>query len=116
MAKFLLSAVFLFCAISAKAVQFKVVCCDGTVHYCQGLSLKGYADFGGASLGDVNEYKDLIGKLECKDHASCYKSVEEMKSSNVIVMSSEDISQWDFFLRRSAHTAKSSNPNKEGKA
>lgn len=99
MKKILFSVVLLFCAASAKAVQFKVVCCDGTIHYCQGISLKAYYE-NGASLEEVNEYEKLIGQNECKLHGNCYKSVEELNSSGTITLSAEDISRWDFFLQR----------------
>lgn len=71
-------AAFLLNAGAASAAQFKVTCCDGTVVYCQGLSLQAYYSYTG-SLGDVGEYILHIGNTECKNHGGCATKVEELK-------------------------------------
>ena len=64
-------------------VQYKVVCCDGTVHYTHGISMNRYWE-NGASRTQLDEYRDYIGASVCKGRGTChgkqqFQSVSEVK-------------------------------------
>lgn len=70
-------------------VQYKVVCCDGTVHYTHGVSMESYWS-SGASITQLEEYHDIIGASVCKGRGTChgkqqFQSVSEVKPNGNIV-------------------------------
>lgn len=82
MRKFIFAAAFLLetGTGTASATQFRVVCCDGTVHYIQGIGLTAYFK-SHRDWEEVMLYADFIVQKECENNGNCYKSVEELPSN-----------------------------------
>lgn len=80
MKKIFLMAGFLLSSLSASAVQFRIVCCDGSVKYVQGLSFQGLLQQG-ADPTEIEDYKAILAEDVCPN--SCYATVDEMKSTSL---------------------------------
>lgn len=76
-------------------VQYKVVCCDGTVHYTHGVS-KDVLWSVGFYPTEIDEYRDTIGKKVCEGHGSCngtlnYQYVGEVTPTDLALKSIPDV-------------------------
>lgn len=90
MKKIFFLATFLLSAGSASATQMKVVCCDGSEHYFQGVSLKAYMQFW-VDATELKKYAEELGKLECKECCDgCYKSVSDIDYGTAQVSNLEE--------------------------
>lgn len=56
--------------------QYKVVCCDGTVHYFHSISEEAYKKYFDAGTLKAESFNDLMGEATCKEHGGCYRSME----------------------------------------
>ena len=78
--------------MTSSATLYKIVCCDGSVHYEMGISKDSYVEYIDIDDKAYKAYLDIMATSACGGLKGCYRFIEVVPGSESVAMLDEKLS------------------------